>query len=175
MAYAVTLPLPDKASTIIAGWQQALAHYADNPPEMTGYAPHISVAVCDGRPVDATVAVLDRLAMTLKPITVAFSGPALFAGAENTLYAAVVPTTELLDHHHAVYNSLHAVAVHPHYTPGRWVPHCTLAMNIDRDRLGAALAVAAEGWRPLSATLDRLELVTFPPVDVIVSSPVAGH
>lgn len=175
MAYAVTLPLPDNTATIVTAWQRALAPYADNPPEMTDYAPHLSMAVCDGQPTETTAAVLDRLAMTLKPVTVAFSGPAVFIGDHNTLYAAVVPTADLMDHHKAIYNSLHSAAVHPHYTPGCWVPHCTLAMNVHRDRSGAALAVAAEVWRPMSATLDRLELVTFPPVDVIVSSPIAGH
>lgn len=175
MAYAITLPLRGAVATATATMQDALAPFADNPAEMAAYGPHVSLAVCDGRPPDGMEAALGRLAGMQSPVVITVSGPAVFVGDVMTVYAVVTPTVDLLACHRAVHDTLALTGGHAVYAPGHWVPHCTLAINVPRDRLGAALAKAADDLQPLSATLDRLELVTFPPVEVVVSRPIAGH
>ena len=38
-----------------------------------------------------------------------------------------------------------------HYRPGTWVPHCTLATDMEPDQFGTALAIAGRVSLPLGA------------------------
>ena len=103
-------------------------------------APHVSVAVADGFP-EAGEDALVTSARDL-PFPVRLGPPVLLGGRRLVLARLVVVDRSLLDLHAAVATALTgATGPSPHTTPGRWVPHVTLARGIPADALTSALGV----------------------------------
>ena len=65
-----------------------------------------------------------------------------FSTSENVLMLAAVVDTELLAVHSAIHDVLAGKVKNPsaYYLPGNWVPHCTLAHDIDDEAMRAAFA-----------------------------------
>jgi 2'-5' RNA ligase len=63
------------------------------------------------------------------PLTLASIG--FFLSEERVAFLAVTPTERLLAAHQHVYSALPGLVsdLWPHYAPGTFVPHCTLAMR----------------------------------------------
>jgi len=62
-----------------------------------------------------------------------------------------------------------------HYRPGVWVPHCTLATDLEPDQFGAALAIAGRAPLPLECRLVEIGIVEFRPVRQLVSRVLGGR
>jgi 2'-5' RNA ligase len=98
------------------------------------------------------------------PVTLA--GLGVFPGNPPVVWAVPAVPVELFEWHRALHAALSPLSVHPHYRPGSWVPHVTLGQPAATAAIEAALAV----WDgPLTALLDRVELVRFPPAAVLRS------
>jgi 2'-5' RNA ligase len=59
--------------------------------------------------------------------------------------------------------------------PGTWVPHCTLATDLEANRFGDALAIAKRTPLPLESRLVEAGIVEFRPVKQLVSCPLGGR
>ena len=59
---------------------------------------------------------------------------------------------------------------HEHYRPGSWIPHCTLAQELDQDGLRAALAALRPLWEDFSARFEGLDLVALSPARILWES-----
>jgi hypothetical protein len=55
------------------------------------------------------------------------------------------------------------------------VPHCTLATDLEPDRFGDALAIAARAPMPLESRLVEVGIVEFRPVKQLVSCALGGR
>jgi 2'-5' RNA ligase len=133
----------------------------DNPPPLT-------LAVYpDGARTDELRAALERLAWHWRALPVALSGLGIFPGPSSVLWAAPVVTPEMLARHAALHAAVSGFQVHAHYQPGAWVPHVTLAGALPDP--GRALTVLVPHWRPITGVLNQLDLVRFPPVEVLQS------
>jgi len=69
-------------------------------------------------------------------------------------------------------NSLTGEPVDPYYQIGRYVPHVTLASDLADP--AAAVAALVPLPLPIAATLDRLDVVRFRPVEVLESHILAN-
>jgi hypothetical protein len=96
----------------------------------------------------------------------------LFPGTPSTLFLAPVVTSALLERHAALLTSLVGEPTDPHYECCRFVPHVTPASHL----ADPAMAVAALNPLPLpiTAVLDRLDVVRFRPVEVLESHILAS-
>jgi hypothetical protein len=61
-----------------------------------------------------------------------------------------------------------------HYRPGNWVPHLTLAQDVDRAALPLAVANLAGVVQPASGRLDVLSVVRYLPVELVSRYSLAG-
>jgi 2'-5' RNA ligase len=167
--YSIELRFDDALTEAIALWSEAIAERAEL---AHGVAePHLSLAVYDDREgvdPDKLVGALDRLAPRYPPTPVTFASAGVFPTEERVLFLAPVVTPQLLTLHHA-YHSLTA-ALRPlcrsHYLPGRWVPHCTLAMFLPLPALLGGLEQLAGRWTPLSGEIRHVALVEDPAITV---------
>ena len=77
-----------------------------------------------------------------------------FPGGEGALFLGVVATAELLAFHAEVHAALAGQPVihWPHYLPGSWVPHCTLAEGPDQSQAARAFGLLCE-YEPIPATV----------------------
>ena len=55
----------------------------------------------------------------------------------------------------------------PHYRPGTWVPHCSLATNIDPAREAEAIEVASRPIKPFDVVFDAADCASLVPVEVL--------
>ncbi|MGH3727134.1 MAG: 2'-5' RNA ligase family protein [Micromonosporaceae bacterium] len=121
------------------------------------HRPHLSVTVADW--LDVTV-VRDALAALPYPtgLPVDLRCVGLFPG--GVLWLGPVVTEELLTLHHEIHRALDRAGIvcWPYYRPGRWMPHCTLAMQVDDHLLGAAARLASDAL-PISGQLVGMDLV----------------
>jgi len=103
--------------------------------------PHVSLLVCDHLDVGAAVTALAPLGAVPAP-TLLFSSLGVFPSAGGVAFLGVVVTPALLDLHWRTHLALASIAqtTWEHYLPGRWVPHCTLAMPVAPKQMEVVLA-----------------------------------
>jgi 2'-5' RNA ligase len=111
--------------------------------------PHVTLAVTDAVPEHSREAIRECFDV-LPELHLGSIG--IFPGRDRVIYLLVTPTSELLALNRAVTSVLLAapVEVWPHYLPGQWVAHCTLAQMVPPGKIGAAID-ALDGWDPVTA------------------------
>jgi 2'-5' RNA ligase len=116
------------------------------------HRPHVSLAVAESLP-DADLTPLRSVLAAHQP-NVQLYTLATFPGDRGALFLGVVATTELLEFHAGVHAALagQAVALWPHYQPGSWVPHCTLAEGMNQAEAARAFGLLY-GYEPIAATV----------------------
>jgi 2'-5' RNA ligase len=173
--YAVTLRLDDAAAaTIDALWRRLADEGISDSMAALGYRPHLTFAIAAEADVPAAIRVLEGFAATHLALTVPFFGIGAFLAQARVLWAAPRVDHALLDLQTALLEAL-AWPAHPHYAPGAWVPHCTLAEDLDEDALARAARLIAAHWQPTTATVDRIDLVRFRPVEILWQQPLRSR
>jgi 2'-5' RNA ligase len=169
MPYAVTLRLDPAAAARVERIWHALADLTgeDDAPRL-GYPPHLTLAVLpDTAPAPSVEAAVSRMAAAWDALPVTLAGLAVFPGTPPVLWAAPVPSDDLLARHGMLHAALAPLPVHPHYRPGGWVPHVTLAAA-GRSPAARMLDAALSAWEgPIEGRLGRIEFVRFRPVVVL--------
>lgn len=124
---------------------------------------HITLAVCDHVHEPTMCQVLSELAGKTPALPVILSSLGLFPGAETVMFLAPVVDQELLDVHRSVAERLTEFTQSPWklYQPGRWVPHCTLAMKLPRDGVQKALEYLMQSTFPITGELVELGVSEF--------------
>ena len=86
-----------------------------------------------------------------------------------SLFLAPVVTAPLLAVHVRLNDVLQerGIVQWPHYLPGSWVPHCTLAMNVTPAELSAAAGMLA-GFRQIQAEVAEVGITDTETGDITV-------
>jgi 2'-5' RNA ligase len=134
----------------------------DGLPSLSGHThgrhvPHLTLATLVDASVDEVRRPLDGLPEG-RPERVTFTALGTFTRSRCSLVPAV--PTELLRRHDRVVAALLAAGtrVHPHYLPGEWLPHLTLATRCQVEAL-PRIARRVYEVLPLTAVLERAALV----------------
>jgi len=133
-----------------------------------GYVPHFTFAIYDSDEVsdDLRLAAIEQAAAREAGPHLTFDRIRTFAGPPLVLWADPRSQDQLMRMHAAIHRIIDPKLCRPHYRPGSWVPHCTLAMNIRADRHTEALAFAQDFRGGVEAIFDVIDCVTFPPLRV---------
>jgi 2'-5' RNA ligase len=138
-----------------------------------GYPPHITLA----RYPEISLSLLREAAASLgstKPIALTFDRIGLFDVDPVILWLSPQADQHLLEAHGRVHETAGPSRCDPHYRPGQWIPHLTLAMSIAIQRRALALEFAARPFEPFGLTFDVVECVSWPPVRVLEAWPLRG-
>jgi 2'-5' RNA ligase len=102
------------------------------------HRPHVTLVVADRIETSQLDDARDRLSATHLDATL--YSPAVFQRS-GVLYLSVVPTMALLRLHQEVHAALRGSMVEPWhtYSVDAWVPHCTLAQDLDRAQLARGI------------------------------------
>jgi len=121
------------------------------------HVPHLSYAVLRSYDLDEVTAALTKLP-DAGPVTLRFDALGMFRRSRTWLVPAV--TAELAGRQERVVTALESTGadLHQHYLPGAWIPHCTLAVRSQLERL-PTIAAAVYDVLPLVTTADRAALV----------------
>lgn len=145
-------------------------------PRRVKVEPHISLAVYDGLDPEPLARALDRFSADMSAPSIKLSSIGLFPGPASVLFAAPVVSAELLALHRDFHTAAASagVACWPHYLPGNWVPHVTLGEQLSPEEAGAAISGAMDLWQPVAASLHRISLVHFHPVELLWHRQLPG-
>lgn len=178
MGYAIELNLSeDSAARVVRLWERLARAGINSAMLDLGAQPHISLAVLAHLDPEVLRVDLRQFAEATPPLQVVLNSAGAFPTAEGVVFLAPAVTRELL----AVHGRLHSllkdreVECVAYYRPGKWVPHCTVAMGVAPDKLGAALALClrSEAFGPVE--IDEVSLIEFPPVRELYAYPLGGR
>ena len=164
MAYAVSLLFnPEMADAVSERWMCLADAGLSRSMLDLGYPPHVTLAVFD-RPIGETaVAALDHVFENVDQMAVTLTAVETFGPGSGVCYAALAPSPDLM--------RLHAMTVaaigegcRPHYQPGGWTPHCTLAVGLPDADMDHARDILQKGWRSRTGVFETAALVEFVPV-----------
>jgi 2'-5' RNA ligase len=176
MPYAVTLPLDNAAAAHVQRMWRALSKLAgDDDVLCLGYIPHITLSILsDTVPVDEVADTIRAIAKSCAAFPVVLVGLGVFPGPTSVIWAAPAMTQRLLMLHSELHAALSPFPVHPHYQPGGWLPHVTLSEK-GQPSAARAIEIVTSLWNgPVSARMERVELVRFRPVEMLRSEPFSS-
>jgi 2'-5' RNA ligase len=151
---------------IVAGVRPVLDEIGDRP--------HISLAVFSQVEPDDLLKELKDFAAETAPLRITLSAIASFPTAEAVLFLAPAVTQELMDVHWDFHQLLNDMKLHPHayYQPDRWVPHSTVAQNVEPNLFATAFDTLRRGFKPFTGQLVEMGLVRFRPVVTLGTFPL---
>ncbi len=174
MTYAISLRPDSGPSQAVDGvWRRLAAAGVADDMLALNYGPHVTLAVYDELDENEAAAVIKNIAARYSSPLVSISSLGIFPAEKSVLWAGPTPDKTLLELHADLHREL-AAKCHPHYLPGAWVPHFTLAGYLTSSALAEALAMLAPAWQTVSGRFVRLELVSFPPVEVLQGAQFTG-
>ncbi|MGD8394227.1 MAG: 2'-5' RNA ligase family protein [Candidatus Eiseniibacteriota bacterium] len=175
--YAVELYFDAAAETRVRGLWQRLADAGVNDVMATiGARPHLSLAVYDRLDPAPVCEALRRFATTVPDLSSLLGAFGTFPGEEGVVFTSPVVTSELLSLHaryHGCFAHLDAACL-AYYRPGRWFPHCTVAIDVDAAGRSAAIDVCHAVGVPGPFTVTAIGLIEFRPVRTHCVHPVGG-
>jgi 2'-5' RNA ligase len=92
-----------------------------------------------------------------------------FLGAKHVLYYTAVLSGELLQAHAQHYDALRheKIEYDPIFSPGNVVFHCTMAVDVEEERLLDGINICLKHRDILDGSVKGIELIEFFPVKVI--------
>lgn len=157
-------------STVRQYWQ-TLADYdissfmIDKP-----YAPHITLAGIPNDKYDDFSHILPSFAEQFSSIAINMPFLAVFTSPHYVLFLGVTVTDALHRLHRELYKQY---AQHVDwdllYIPSLWIPHCTLAFQLDSAKLSSAIDVCSQYPLPINTAINRLEIVESTTAEVLDS------
>lgn len=135
--------------------------------------PHFSWQVTEGYDSPHLDTSLQDIASQMQPFTIRTAGLGIFSGESPIVYILIVKNEPLMRLHAMLWERMDKIAVHPlpHYAPGQWVPHITLAYNdVRRDNLNCALKILA--FQPFDWEIQIDNLVTIAQAEGLTAQTV---
>ena len=163
MEYAILLTFDAASDRKLCAMTEHLA--ANNRSDavlLSGLRPHLTLAEFDTDRYETVILTMTRLAgEILRPIPVKLASAGFFPNNPSVLYLAPIVDEHLLDLHRLVNNDLEPLctAFSPLYREDNWVPHCTLALELDPDSFAVSCASLAEVFVPLDTLAVQLSLI----------------
>src|SRR4051812_5977590 len=177
MGFAVEMYFDEKTEKALRDLRKVLSEAGVRPVlDEIGDRPHISLAVFSQIDVDVMLEELDGFARETRALPITLSAIGAFATADAVLFLTPAITQDLMDVHWDFHQMLGDLKMHPHayYQPDRWVPHSTIAQNVEDAMAGKAFDVLRKSFKPISGKLVEMGLVRFRPVENIGVYPLAG-
>ena len=169
MAYAISIRSDnDSSDPIRALWGTCGALESSPSMEVLRYPPHITLVIYDEINMLDLVPVFEAATTHLSSTTIRFESLGYFE-APHAIVLWAVPTLPdtIPSAHKLIHSKIDVNLCRPHYRPGSWVPHCSLATSIGLPRRAEAIALASRPIDPFEVTFDVADCVSFPPIEVL--------
>lgn len=157
--------LDDASQEIMSGWYSTLKEAGFTGIQTPGLPYHISLATFPLEKEQEAVALMQRVAAEVSPVSVHISHVGMFAGGK-VLFGAPDMSPELTTLHEAC--AKETVQQYP------WTPHATLLID-EPDTVCAALPVLMKSFYPFVGKITRLHLCAFWPTREIVAVELTGN
>ena len=131
-----------------------------------GMRPHITLAIYDELYCQPCENELVKITSKTTSMAIKLAHLGIFTNPEPVVFAAPVPTKEFLDFHDNLHASLASEAKKPWelYQPGKWVPHCTLALGFKMENLAEIIRHCQTLPFPMDVRAVQMGVVEFQPI-----------
>jgi 2'-5' RNA ligase len=164
MDYAIMLGFDPKTDRMIRDWIDIIARQTGNDIALlSGLRPHLTLAEFDSDQIEIVKMTLtDRTETVLRPIQISLASAGFFPHNPSVLYLAPIVDEYLLDLHRLLNQSLEPLCTDfsPLYREENWVPHCTVALELDRVSFLEACQVLFAVFQPIQAAARTISLVS---------------
>ena len=168
MSHAIVIKADNKSGDPIRRlWDDASEFEAAPSMQGLNYAPHITLAVYETIDPDALFAAFDATFAGCTAFSLTFDRMKIFEAAPLVLWAAPRECPALRRVAIAIHQQIDPALCHPHYRPGAWRPHCTLATDIRSEYEAAARDFVKRRLDAFEVSFDVAECVEFPPVRIL--------
>lgn len=136
--------------------------------------PHISLAGFSNIDQDRLVSLVQDYANDIEPFDVRLSAIGTFPTEDNVLYLSPVPTIQLLTCHEEFHQRLTRSKLEsfPYYVPARWIPHCTVEMDISDEQFSEAMENCKKVFTPITGKIQEIGVVEYLPVRQLAAWPL---
>jgi len=160
--YAVELFLNEEANQYIRSiWEELSNENIDSSlKDIKEICPHITLAVYEDINEKELIEEFRIFKSNFKPIDTYFDILGTFP-MTGTCFVKPTVTEELLNIHIKYCEKFKAFneKANPYYLPGRWNPHCTLAIGLSTEKLKEVFNFSVDRFKPLRATLTDIALI----------------
>lgn len=168
MSYAVLLYFDPRSEAIIHDLMKSLStqvNVGDLLPK--GFRPHLTLTGFEDPPTNYFIDSLKRFAIETPPIPISLAAVGAFPTDDGVVYLAPVVTNDLLALHQNFYRILDNSGIkgNPHFTPGNWIPHCSIAYGLNPKDTGYAIEIILDEELPISGELITMGLTKFLPIE----------
>jgi 2'-5' RNA ligase len=173
MPFALTLKSLNPTAAAIASLWDRLSAFEDFPSmRAQDYPPHITFAIYESPAASEQLAIatVAKIADGRAAIELSFDRIRTFDGPPLVLWADPEPKTALREIHDQIHAAIDPGLCHPHYRPGSWVPHCTLAIPTHPDRKTDAQAFANVFCSGPRVIFDAIDCVRLEPLNVVAEA-----
>jgi 2'-5' RNA ligase len=134
-----------------------------------GDRPHISLAVFAEIDQACLKDLTQEFAAKLSGFPVELSAIGTFPTQDNVLFLIPVPTIKLLEVHRDFHRQLKCAAIRSssYYHPGKWIPHCTIELDLPDKQFTKALKIVHQLFQPIKGEFSSLGIVSFRPINYI--------
>ena len=131
-----------------------------------GIRPHMTLAIFDSMGCDDCELELKHFVDESKMFSVQANHLGVFPNQNSVIFIAPSPSMELLTFQERIHQILKDKAVGPWemYLPGKWIPHCTLAQQIEKKDMSAALSTCIQIKLPMELNISQIGVVEFEPI-----------
>ncbi|MFY0612941.1 MAG: 2'-5' RNA ligase family protein [Hyphomicrobiaceae bacterium] len=163
MAGAISLSANNDTSEHIEQLWREVGRF-ESAPSMSSlnYPPHLTFAIYQQIEVLLLQDAVDHVFRDVTPLSLTFDGTRSFDASPQS-------QSDLLQLHAAIHKRINPIGCHEHYQPDSWVPHCTLGAQITDSRRDEALEFAGKRIEPFNVVFDRVDCISFPPLQVVSS------
>jgi len=169
MAYAVNIYFDTTTETLLKHfWTKLDRANLPNKTQRT-FRPHITLCIFDQIDCESCECYINEISSQFKLHSVNLDHIGVFNNGEQVLFLAPTPNEKILSMQKEVFATLLGFASQPWklYHPDAWVPHCTLANDLDEDGLIKALRIALEIQLPIQAEVSQIGIIEFDPIHTI--------
>ncbi len=128
--------------------------------------PHLTLAIYQYLDLATCEQQLKSFAPKTDPLPVGFQHLGIFPTIPATVFLGATVTVSLLELHAQIHESLHPISTdsNPYYLPGKWIPHCTVALELEPRLIAQALEIGLQISLPLHGEITEIGVIEFRPV-----------
>lgn len=170
LGFAVELYFDIETENVIRGFREKVYAAGVEPViGKMGDRPHVTLALFSEVDLPCLEELCRDFANQLSTFPVALPAVGTFPTAENVLFLSPVPTLQLLQVHQDFHNRLKCAHLHSstYYHPGKWVPHCTLEIELSDAQFSLAFTTAHALFTPIKGKYASLGIVSFRPIQYL--------
>lgn len=144
------------------------------PDRVLDYHPHITLNVCQVLDLEGLEHYIQGFCQRTRAFGLELSYLGAFPASKSVLFLGPTIKQRLFNLHKVFLKGARPFikATRSYYEPDNWVPHCTLAFDLNPADLNQALATISQTPLPIAVNLAQLALVEVPKGQMLYSYPL---